>query len=58
VSHQQDAWSLWLPLAEFATNNHQPETAGVTPFFTNNGCHPHLNFDIIEQQGLLGNHDA
>jgi hypothetical protein len=22
VFHQQDDWSLWLPLAEFTTNNH------------------------------------
>jgi hypothetical protein len=45
-------------LAEFATNNHQLKTISVTPFFTNNGYHPHLNFDIMEQRGLLGNHDG
>jgi hypothetical protein len=50
--------SLWLSLAEFATNNHQSETTSITPFFTNNGCHPCLNFDITEQQDLLENHDA
>jgi hypothetical protein len=45
-------------LAEFATNNHQSETIGITLFFTNSGCHPHLNFDITEPQDLLENHDA
>jgi hypothetical protein len=58
VSHQQDNWSLWLPLAEFATNNHQSETSSVTPFFANNGYHPYLNFDITEQQDLLEHYDA
>jgi hypothetical protein len=32
-------------------------TTGITPFFTNNGYHPGLNFDIMEQN-LLENHDA
>jgi hypothetical protein len=58
MSHQEDDWSLWLPLAIFATNNYQPETSSVTPFFASNGCHPHLNFDITEQQGQLKNHDS
>jgi hypothetical protein len=58
VFNKQDGWSPWLPLAEFATNNHQSETIGVMSFFTNNGCHPHLNFDVMEQQDLLENHDA
>jgi hypothetical protein len=45
-------------LAEFATNNHQLETTSVTLLFANNGCHPHLHFNITEQQDLLENHDA
>jgi hypothetical protein len=45
-------------LAEFATNNHQSETTGVTPFFANNGCHPHLNFHITAQWNLLENHEV
>jgi hypothetical protein len=44
--HQQDDWSLWLPLAEVATNNFQSESTTTTPFFTNNGYHP--GFDIME----------
>jgi hypothetical protein len=45
-------------LAEFTTNNHQSETTSVIPFFTNNGCHPCQNFDMMEQRDLLKNHDA
>jgi hypothetical protein len=45
-------------LAEFVTHNHQSETISITPFYTNNGCHPCLNFDIMEQWDLLENHDA
>jgi hypothetical protein len=58
VSHKQDDWSLWIPLTEFTTNNHQSETTGLTPFFANNGGHPHLIFEIKEQQDLLEYHDA
>jgi hypothetical protein len=45
-------------LAEFATNNHQSETTSITPFIANNGCHPRLNFDIMEQWDLLEKHDV
>jgi hypothetical protein len=58
ISHQQDNWSLWLPLTQLATNNHQSKTTDVTPFFANNGCHSHLNFNIMEQRYLLENNDA
>jgi hypothetical protein len=58
IFHQQDNWSLWLPLAEFATNNHQSETTDITPFFANNSCLPFLNFDISEQWDLLENQDT
>jgi hypothetical protein len=58
MSHQQDDQSLWLPIAELATNNHQSETTSVSPFFHNNSCHPPLNFDITEQLALLENHNA
>jgi hypothetical protein len=45
-------------LAEFATNNHQSETTGITSLFGNNGCHPPSNSDVTEQQDLLENHDV
>lgn len=39
-SFYQDDWVDWLPLAEFAQNNHTSETTGVSPFFANYGYHP------------------
>jgi len=33
----QDYWVCWLPLGEFAANNHVSETTGLSPFFANYG---------------------
>jgi transposase InsO family protein/predicted aspartyl protease len=54
VSYQQDDWSKWLPLAEFAMNNQQSETIQVTPFYANYGIHPRR---IPESTPLVQNHD-
>ncbi|TQV90502.1 retrovirus polyprotein [Cordyceps javanica] len=35
-----DDWANWLPLAEFAINNHRSETTGVSPFYAVYGQHP------------------
>jgi len=40
VSYQQDDWSRWLPLAEFALNNQESETTQTTPFYASYGFHP------------------
>jgi hypothetical protein len=42
VSYAQDDWVNWLPLAEFAMNNHESETTGVTPFYAVYGQHPRM----------------
>ena len=42
TNYQQDNWSLLLPLAEFAYNNANNESTGVSPFFANKGYHPAL----------------
>ncbi|GMF60177.1 unnamed protein product [Phytophthora fragariaefolia] len=36
------SWSKFLPLAEFALNNAEHESTGVTPFFANNAGHPRV----------------
>ena len=41
-SFYQDDWVDWLPLAEFAQNNHTSETIGVSPFFANYGFNPQM----------------
>jgi hypothetical protein len=45
VNYQQDNWAQYLPLTEFATNNHLSETTGLSPFFVNYGMHPKLDFE-------------
>src|ERR1700677_2380909 len=43
TNYQQDDWSTLLPLAEFAYNNADNESTGVSPFFANKGYHPALS---------------
>ncbi|KAJ2965515.1 hypothetical protein NUW54_g14094 [Trametes sanguinea] len=40
VSSQQDDWVDYLPLAEFAFNNHVNSSTKHSPFFANLGYHP------------------
>ena len=53
VSHQQDDWSDWLPMAEFAANNQEYETTQTTPFFAYVGHHPLSPISLV-RQGWLG----
>jgi hypothetical protein len=46
VAYQQDDWSKWLAMAEFAANNAPSATTKVSPFFANMGYEPRLSFDI------------
>jgi hypothetical protein len=41
-NYQQDDWSSWLPIAEFAYNNMESVATGMTPSFANKGYHPEL----------------
>ena len=47
VTYLQDDWLAWLPMAEFAANNHTSESTGVSPFFANLGYHPRHQFDLM-----------
>ena len=38
----------WLPLAEFASNNTESETSGISPFFSNYGLDPRLGTEPSE----------
>jgi len=45
VSHQQDDWVLWLPLAEFEANNETSESTHCSPFFAVTATDPRMTFD-------------
>ena len=50
VNYQQEDWSCWLPLAEFAYNNSTHSSTKHSPFFTFYGQNPefvdvHIDFD-------------
>ena len=58
VSHQQDDWSDWLRMAEFAANNQQSETTQTTTFFTFTGHHPRCSLDLSPLTRLPENVEA
>ena len=45
VNYAQSDWVEWLPLAEFAINNHVSDSTRVTPFYANHGRHPRFTID-------------
>src|SRR5258705_4165124 len=45
MSHQQDDWADWLPLAEFVYNNKVHSATCQTPFKLDAGQHPHLGVE-------------
>lgn len=45
TTYQQDDWSKWLGLAEFATNNAESEATKCSPFFANYGYNPRIGFE-------------
>jgi len=46
VNYLHDDWADWLPIAEFASNNHTLETSVVSPFFVNLGYDPCWQFNL------------
>ena len=49
TSYQQDNWVNYLPLAEFAFNNHVNASTNQTPFFSNYGFHPSFEPQLSER---------
>jgi len=45
VSHQQDDWVQWLPLAEFAANNGTSEATKCSAFFAVTGIDSRMTFE-------------
>jgi hypothetical protein len=43
INYQQDDWTSYLPLAEFAYNNTIHASIQQTPFYANYGCHSKLD---------------
>jgi hypothetical protein len=49
VNYKQNDWVNWLPVAQFARNNHPSASTGVTPFIEFYGCHLRtIPFDTVE----------
>ena len=47
VNQQQNDWSTYLPLAEFAHNNWKNATTGESPFQLLMGYHPRSDWDDV-----------
>ena len=43
-NEQQDNWSDYICMAEFADNNQESSATGMSPFFFNYGYHPRMSF--------------
>ena len=54
ISHVQNDWIDHLLLAEFAANNHVNASTGITPFFANNGFHPHTGVELPQAYQKAG----
>jgi hypothetical protein len=42
INHMQTDWVDWLPIAEFAYNNHEHSATGHSPFYLEYGHHPFI----------------
>lgn len=58
VSYQQDDWVKWLPMAEFAANNHESAATKATPFFGHYGFHPRFIHSVPPVDRLPQSLDA
>lgn len=51
VSMEQDDWTTWLPMAEFAYNNTPSASTRFSPFFAIHGYHPRFN-SLVASSGI------
>src|SRR5258708_11030367 len=52
VSHHQDDWADWLPLAEFAYNNCVHSATHCTPFELGSGQHPQMGLEPTQSSAV------
>src|SRR6266446_4185960 len=57
VSHHQDDWADWLPLAEFAYNNRIHSTTCHTPFELDSGQHPQMGLEPTQSSAVEATDD-
>lgn len=57
-AYQQDDWLEWLPLAEFAYNNSDHSSTGVSPFKANYGFDPSISVERDANAAGPGNRFA
>jgi len=49
ANYQQDDWSDWTPMCEFALNQWESATTKMSPFFANKGYHPRFGFEPLPE---------
>lgn len=47
VNPHHDDWADWLPVAEFAYNNHDHSSTGFSPFYATKGYHPDTPASLV-----------
>src|SRR5258708_3566878 len=57
VSHCQDDWTDWLPLAKFAYNNCIHSTTHCTPFELDSGQHPQMGSEPTQSSAVEATDD-
>ena len=51
VNYQQDDWTKWLPIAEYASNACKSDSTQLSPFNINYGFEPRMSFEPIDTNG-------
>lgn len=54
INHMQDDWVNYLPIVDFAANNHVNVSTRMTLFFADNGFHLQTDIEPPQPTGGLG----